>query len=79
MVEYEAMKAARQMAAKGIAETFQRVAAARHGPFHHVTQNEKDLCDVCIKYQTALRRIVSLGDKNVPKYAKQIAKEALDG
>jgi hypothetical protein len=29
------------------------------------------------KYLTALRRIVSLDEKNVPKYAQQIAKDAL--
>lgn len=29
------------------------------------------------RYKTALRRIVSLEQKNVPKYAQQIAKEAL--
>lgn len=27
--------------------------------------------------QTALRRIASLGEKNVPKYAQEIAREAL--
>jgi hypothetical protein len=36
----------------------------------------------CVKMQpgflTALRRIASLAEKNVPKYAQQIAREAID-
>jgi hypothetical protein len=37
--------------------------------------------DCCPQYHallTALRRIVSLEEKNVPKYAQQIAREALN-
>ena len=30
-----------------------------------------------IRFETALRRIRSLDEKNVPKYAQQIAREAL--
>jgi hypothetical protein len=31
------------------------------------------------RFQQALRRIVSLGEKNVPKYAQEIARDALKG
>lgn len=31
------------------------------------------------RLQTALRRVISLDEKNVPKYAQQIAREALKG
>lgn len=30
-----------------------------------------------VRLRTALRRIVSLGEKNVPKYAQEIARDAL--
>lgn len=41
---------------------------------------EKDRNDwrkEAMRFQTALRRIRSLEEKNVPKYAQQIAREAL--
>ena len=36
-------------------------------------------CDSRDRHLTALRRIVSLEEKNVPKYAQQIAREAVNG
>ncbi len=40
---------------------------------------ENELMAENAKLQTALRRIVSLGEKNVAKYAQEIAREALEG
>ena len=37
----------------------------------------RDAADEIERLQTALRRIVSLAEKNVPKYAQEIAREAL--
>ena len=37
----------------------------------------KGACDTIERLRTALRRIKSLEEKNVPKYAQQIASEAL--
>lgn len=37
----------------------------------------REIVDAFKAARTALRRIVSLGEKNVPKYAQQIAKEGL--
>lgn len=42
-----------------------------HGPLHQEAAAEIE------RLQTALRRIRSLAEKNVPKYAQQIAGEAL--
>jgi hypothetical protein len=48
----------------------------------HGHYNPDELCQEAAKDMeialTALRRIRSLEEKNVPKYAQQIAKEALD-
>ena len=45
------------------------------GPF--IAALERDAADEIELLQTALRRIKSLDEKNVPKYAQQIATEAL--
>lgn len=49
-------------------------------PAHSVGQLEDAILDLSGRFerlQTALRRIVSLEEKNVPKYAQQIARDAL--
>ena len=40
-------------------------------------ESAREIADGFRAIRTALRRIVSLGDKNVPKYAKQIAEDGL--